>query len=122
MSNENITFPKDFRGIHIHFVGIKGTGCTALVEILVSQGAIITGSDVKERFYTDEILEKYPILGEFLTAAAECENRASTLTGNMVPGLEDVWDNELPNLASGASSPEDFCQVLTDFATANPAQ
>ena len=61
MSNENISFPKDFRGIHIHFVGIKGTGCTALVEILVSQGAIITGSDVKERFYTDEILEKYNI-------------------------------------------------------------
>ena len=61
MSNENISFPKDFKGIHIHFVGIKGTGCTALVEILVSQGAIITGSDVKERFYTDEILEKYNI-------------------------------------------------------------
>ncbi len=58
MSND-IIFPADFRGIHIHFVGIKGTGCTALVEILASQGAIITGSDVRERFYTDEILEKY---------------------------------------------------------------
>lgn len=83
------------------------------------EGMVPASADVE---ISDEILEKYPILGEFLTAAAECENRASTLTGNMVPGLEDVWDNELPNLASGASSPEDFCQVLTDFATANPAQ
>ena len=71
---------------------------------------------------TDEVLEKYPLLGEFLSQASACENRASTLTGNMVPGLEDVWDNELPNLASGASTPEEFCQVLTDFASANPAQ
>ena len=71
---------------------------------------------------SDDILAKYPLLGEFLSQAGECENRASTLTGNMVPGLEDVWDNELPNLASGADTPEDFCQVLTDFASANPAQ
>ena len=71
---------------------------------------------------TDEVLEKYPLLGEFLNAAAACDRRASTLTGNMVPGLEDVWDNELPNLAAGVDTPEDFCQVLTDFATANPAQ
>ena len=33
----------------------------ALVEICVSRGAIITGSDVAERFYTDEILEKLNI-------------------------------------------------------------
>ena len=31
---------------------------TALVEIFFHNGAIITGSDVSERFYTDEILEK----------------------------------------------------------------
>ncbi len=30
----------------------------ALVEILYSRGAVITGSDVSDRFYTDEILEK----------------------------------------------------------------
>ena len=37
----------------------------------------------------------------------------------MVPGLEDTFSAELPNLASGADTPEQFCQVLTDFATAN---
>ena len=52
------SLPRDVRGVHIHFVGIKGTGMAALVEIMHSRGAVITGSDVSERFYTDEILEK----------------------------------------------------------------
>ena len=50
--------PRDVRGIHIHIVGIKGTGCAALAEILCARGAVVTGSDVSERFYTDEILER----------------------------------------------------------------
>ncbi len=60
MNNQEITdtLPQDFRGVHIHFVGIKGTGMAALVEILFHKGAIITGSDVSERFYTDEVLER----------------------------------------------------------------
>ncbi len=54
----NSSLPEDFRDLHIHFVGIKGTGMAALVEILFHKGAVITGSDVSERFYTDEVLEK----------------------------------------------------------------
>ena len=50
--------PESLENVHIHFVGIKGTGMAALVEIFFHAGAIITGSDVSERFYTDEILEK----------------------------------------------------------------
>ena len=57
MQKSDISLPQDFRGVHIHFVGIKGTGMAALVEILFHKGAIITGSDVSERFYTDEVLE-----------------------------------------------------------------
>lgn len=52
------SLPEKLAGVHIHFVGIKGTGMAALVEILFHNGAVITGSDVTERFYTDEILEK----------------------------------------------------------------
>ncbi|WP_407426408.1 UDP-N-acetylmuramate--L-alanine ligase [Treponema sp.] len=52
-----INLPSSFEGVHFHFVGIKGTGMVALVEILHARGAVITGSDVSERFYTDEILE-----------------------------------------------------------------
>ncbi|MCR4735589.1 MAG: UDP-N-acetylmuramate--L-alanine ligase [Treponema sp.] len=58
---DNFQLPKDFSGLHIHFVGIKGTGMAALVEILFHKGAVITGSDVSERFYTDEVLEKLGI-------------------------------------------------------------
>lgn len=53
-----LKLPESIKGVHIHFVGIKGTGMAALVEILHRRGAIITGSDVSERFYTDEIIEK----------------------------------------------------------------
>lgn len=61
MSLKNVTLPADVKGVHIHFVGIKGTGMAALVEIFHARGAVITGSDVSERFYTDEILEKLGI-------------------------------------------------------------
>ncbi len=57
----DIKLPSSFEGVHFHFVGIKGTGMVALVEILHSRGALITGSDVSERFYTDEVLDKLGI-------------------------------------------------------------
>ena len=41
----------------IYMVGIKGTGMTALAEILFSRNIHITGSDVDEEFYTDGILK-----------------------------------------------------------------
>ncbi len=53
----SISLPENLQGIHIHFVGIKGTGMAALVEIFFHKGAVITGSDVSERFYTDQILD-----------------------------------------------------------------
>ncbi len=55
------SLPNSFSGVHFHFVGIKGTGMVALVEILSARGAVITGSDVSERFYTDDVLEKLGI-------------------------------------------------------------
>ncbi len=54
----SVKLPENIKGVHIHFVGIKGTGMAALVEILHHQGAVITGSDTTERFYTDAIIEK----------------------------------------------------------------
>ncbi len=59
--SQDKNFPSDFKNIHVHFVGIKGTGMVALVEILFARGAIISGSDVSERFYTDDILDKLGI-------------------------------------------------------------
>lgn len=45
----------------IHMIGIKGAGMTALAELLSRQGAIITGSDSDEVFFTDAILSKLGI-------------------------------------------------------------
>lgn len=44
------------RGRRVHLTGIKGTGMAALAELLVAEGAVVTGSDVAERFYTDDLL------------------------------------------------------------------
>ena len=45
--------------LHIHFIGIKGTGMSALAQITSkSEGTIVTGSDVSQKFFTDSILEK----------------------------------------------------------------
>lgn len=48
-------------GTRIHFTGIKGTGMAALAELLHNRGALVTGSDVPERFYTDEVLTRLGI-------------------------------------------------------------
>lgn len=43
---------------HIHLVGIKGVGMTALAFCLQDLGIKVTGSDTKEIFVTDEMLQK----------------------------------------------------------------
>ncbi|PKL23032.1 MAG: UDP-N-acetylmuramate--L-alanine ligase [Spirochaetae bacterium HGW-Spirochaetae-3] len=48
--------PADLAGSRIHLVGVKGTGVCALAELLVGSGAIVSGSDVDDVFYTDEVL------------------------------------------------------------------
>lgn len=45
------------KGDIVYFVGIKGTGMTALAELVQEKGGIVSGSDVPEKFYTDEILQ-----------------------------------------------------------------
>ncbi|MFQ3542468.1 UDP-N-acetylmuramate--L-alanine ligase [Halobacillus rhizosphaerae] len=40
-----------------HFIGIKGTGMSALAQILHDSGQQVQGSDVDKRFFTQETLE-----------------------------------------------------------------
>lgn len=47
---------------HIHMIGIKGAGMTALAELLVARGIGVTGSDVAEIFFTDAILRNAGIV------------------------------------------------------------
>lgn len=62
MENDIKSLPDNLENIRVHFVGIKGTGMVALVEILKKRGAFISGSDVSEHFYTDEILNNLGII------------------------------------------------------------
>ncbi|AEJ61527.1 UDP-N-acetylmuramate--L-alanine ligase [Spirochaeta thermophila DSM 6578] len=48
--------PEGLASARLFFVGIKGTGMTALAELFSAAGAVIEGSDVDDTFYTDEIL------------------------------------------------------------------
>ena len=48
--------PPDLKTAELYFVGIKGTGMSALAELMQSHGAAVSGSDTEERFYTDAIL------------------------------------------------------------------
>ena len=43
---------------NIYCIGIKGAGMTALSEVLASHGIKVSGSDISERFFTDEILQR----------------------------------------------------------------
>jgi len=45
----------------VHVIGIKGSGVIAVVEILHSMGIEISGSDTKEKFFTDAILKNLKI-------------------------------------------------------------
>jgi len=56
-----VILPDNLKGFKIYMIGIKGTGMTALAEILVSRGAVVLGSDVPENFYTDTALKKLNI-------------------------------------------------------------
>lgn len=97
------TLPKDFKGHHFHFTGIKGTGMVALVEILHSRGAVITGSDVSERFYTDEVLEKLgikalPFSESNITDSVEYVIYSSAYSAEKNPDLIEAKKRGLPML------------------------
>jgi UDP-N-acetylmuramate--alanine ligase len=55
---------------NVYFVGIKGTGVCALAELVHNSGIKVSGSDISEKFYTDEILDalKIPYFEEFDSA------------------------------------------------------
>ncbi len=49
------------RGARVFLVGIKGTGMSALAELLLGMGVEVSGSDTSEKFYTDTILNELGI-------------------------------------------------------------
>ncbi len=46
----------------VYFIGIKGSGMVALAQNFKTRGIEVIGSDVSEKFFTDEVLKKAGIL------------------------------------------------------------
>ncbi|MHC1787671.1 MAG: ABC transporter substrate-binding protein [Christensenellales bacterium] len=63
--------------------------------------------------------DNFPLLAEFVAALEGANIRTATTQATMYPNLLDVMSAELPNLASGAATPEQFAQTLTDAAAKN---
>ncbi len=42
---------------HVHCIGIGGIGLSAIAEILIARGYVVTGSDMKESEITDRLIE-----------------------------------------------------------------
>ena len=55
---------------HIHFVGIGGSGMSGIAEVLLNQGFIITGSDMK----TSKTVERLRSLGAQITIGHKSAN------------------------------------------------
>ena len=63
--------------------------------------------------------DNFPLLAEFVEALEGAKIRTATTQATMYPNLLDVMSAELPNLANGSMTPEQFAQALTDAAAKN---
>ena len=48
IKTENIVIPEMRRIRRIHFIGIGGAGMCGIAEVLLNQGYVISGSDLRE--------------------------------------------------------------------------
>ena len=48
----------DYRGKHVHFIGIGGCSMSGLAGLMQEQGYVVTGSDRTQSHKTDHLEEK----------------------------------------------------------------
>lgn len=77
-----------------YFIGIKGVGMTALVQVLQKRDIEVLGSDTSEKFFTDKVLERLKI------KVIENFNRQN------VPSDADLVIVSAAYLGQAASNPE----------------
>jgi len=111
--------PPDLKDVHIFMVGIKGTGMTALAELLVARGAIVSGSDTPEVFYTDAILQELglPVYPRFdaadLSADTELVVYSAAYDPEVHPQLLSAREHSLPLLS--------YTEALGELSAGVPA-
>lgn len=92
------------------------TSAHAQTIALEKQGMLPASTQVE---ITDTAKSNFPLLVEFVTALEGADIRSATTQSTMYPNLLDVMSQELPNLANGSMSPEQFARALTDAAARN---
>ena len=63
--------------------------------------------------------QKWPLLAEFIALANGASYRSDNLQSTMFTNLLDIVSQELPRLAMGNITAEEFCRILTDGAARN---
>lgn len=92
------------------------TSAYAQTVALEMQGMLPAGANVE---ITDAAKEQYPLLAEFVNVLEGAAVRTANTQSTMYPNLLDVMSQELPNLATGSMTAEEFCQKLTEAAVKN---
>ncbi len=98
-------------GKHIHCIGIKGVGMTALAQLLSRRGVQVTGSDVDEKFFTDAVLAKEGIaVVSFGEADMEGVDAVvySTAYGDTNVDMQGAKEHDIPRY----SYPEAIAQLF----------
>ncbi|HEX7017449.1 MAG TPA: UDP-N-acetylmuramate--L-alanine ligase [Patescibacteria group bacterium] len=89
---------------HFHLVGIKGVAMTALAQCLIDAGKTVTGSDVAEKFVTQEILDRLPVeihtgFTNTLPAGTECVIYTSAHNAQDNPQVQAALSQNIPTLS-----------------------
>ena len=92
------------------------TGVHAQTLALEKQGMLPASTAVQ---ITQAAKDNFPLLAEFVEALEGADIRSATTQATMYPNLLDIMSAELPNLANGSMTPEQFAQALTDGAAKN---
>jgi raffinose/stachyose/melibiose transport system substrate-binding protein len=92
------------------------TGAHAQTVALEKQGMLPASTAVE---ITQAAKDNFPLLAEFVEALEGARIRTATTQATMYPNLLDIMSAELPNLANGSMTPEQFAQALTDGAAKN---
>jgi UDP-N-acetylmuramate--alanine ligase len=105
-------------GSRIYLIGIKGTGMSALAELLVSEGALVSGSDVDEEFYTDAILEKNRIVPKAPFAADNVPENADLVIYS--PAYDPHSHPELLRARELGYEPMEYTRALGEYSASLP--
>jgi UDP-N-acetylmuramate--alanine ligase len=84
----DLRLPERLEGLYIHLVGAKGTGMTALAEILSARGGRLSGSDVADIFYTDSILQSLGVSMRVGFAASHIPHNAQLIIHSAAYGRD----------------------------------